>query len=87
MTNGIPTQRTSNAKSVHHANSRNKVTSIIKERKNAYFNDIYALGRDDPKKMWSEIKRLAPGKNKHLHITCDISANDFNHHLPILATK
>ena len=31
-------------------------------------------------KMWSEIKRLVPGKNKHAHITCDISANYFNHH-------
>ena len=37
-----------------YRNLGNKVTSIIKERKNAYFNDIYALGRDDPKKMWSE---------------------------------
>ena len=70
-----------------YRNLRNQVTSIIKERKNANFNDIYALGRDDPQKMWSEIKRLVPGKNKHSHITCDISANDFNHHLPILATK
>ena len=31
-------------------------------------------------KMWSELKRLVPGKNKHSHITCDIFANDFNHH-------
>ena len=38
-------------------------------------------------KMWSEIKRLVPGKNKHSHITFDIFANDFNHHLPILASK
>ena len=52
-----------------YRNLRNKVTSIIKERKNAYFNYIYALGRDNPKKMWSEIKRLVPGKNKHSHIT------------------
>ena len=41
---------------------RSKVTSIIKERKNAYFNDIYALGRVDPKKMWPEIKRMVTGK-------------------------
>ena len=35
-------------------NLRNKVTGIIKERKNSYFNDIHALGRDDPKKRWPE---------------------------------
>ena len=70
-----------------YRNLRNKVTSIIKERKNAYFNYIYALGRDDPKKMWSEIKRLVPGKNKHSHITCDISANDFNHHFTNIGNK
>ena len=34
-----------------YRNLRNKVASIIKERKNAYFNDIYALGRDDPKNV------------------------------------
>ena len=34
---------------------------------------------NDPPKMWSEIKRLVPGKNKYSHITCDIFANDFNH--------
>ena len=42
---------------------RNKVTCIIKERKNAYFNGIHTLCRNDPQKMWSEIKRLVPGKN------------------------
>ena len=70
-----------------YRNLRNKVTGIIKERKNAYFNYVYALGRDDPKKMWMEIKRLVPGKNKHSHITCDISANDFNHHFANLGNK
>ena len=28
-----------------------------------------------PIKIWSEIKRLVPGNNKHSHTTCDISAN------------
>ena len=28
--------------------------------------------------MCSEIKKLIPGKNKHSHITCDITANDCN---------
>ena len=37
--------------------------------------------------MWSEIKRLVPGKNKHSHITCDISANDFNHHFANVGKK
>ena len=70
-----------------YRNLRNKVTCIIKERKNAYFNDIHTLCRNDPKKMWSEIKRLVPGKNKHSHITCDISANDFNHHFANIGKK
>ena len=38
-------------------------------------------------KMWSEIKRLVPGKNKHSHITCDISANDFNHRFANISNK
>ena len=70
-----------------YRNLRNKVTCIIKERKNAYFNDIHTLCRNDPPKMWSEIKRLVPGKNKHSHITCDISANDFNHHFANIGKK
>ena len=37
--------------------------------------------------MWPEIKRLVPGKNKHSHITCDISANDFNHHFANIGNK
>ena len=37
--------------------------------------------------MWSEIKRLVPAKNKHSHITCDISANDFNHHFANIVKK
>ena len=36
---------------------RNKVTCIIQERKNAYFSDMNVLCRDDPKRMWSEIKK------------------------------
>ena len=36
---------------------RNKVTCVIKVRKNAYFSDMNVLCRDDPKRMWSEIKK------------------------------
>ena len=59
---------------------RNEVTCVIKEQKNAYFSDVNVLCRNDPKRMWSEIKRLVPNKNKHSHITWDISANDSNQH-------
>ena len=38
-------------------------------------------------KIWSKIKRLVPGKNKHSHIICDISANDFNHHFVNMSNK
>ena len=38
-------------------------------------------------KMWSEIKRLVTGKNKHAHITFDIFANDFNHHFANISNK
>ena len=57
---------------------RNEVTYVIKEIKKAYFGDMNALCRNDPKKMWSEIQRLVHNKNKHSRITCDITANDFN---------
>ena len=40
-----------------------------------------------PPNMWLEIKPLVPGKNKHPHITCDISANDFNHHFTNISNK
>ena len=66
---------------------RNKVTCVIKERKNAYFSDMNVLCRDDPKKMWSEIKRLVPNENKHSCIACDISANDFNQHFANIGNK
>ena len=69
-----------------YRNLRNKVTCIIKERKTVYFNDIHTLCRNDPK-MWSEIKSLVPGKNEHSYITCDISANDFNHHFANIINK
>ena len=38
-------------------------------------------------KMGSEIKRLVPGKNKHSHITRDISANDFNYRFANISNK
>ena len=33
-----------------YRNLRNKVTCIIKDRKNVYFNDIHTLCKNDPKK-------------------------------------
>ena len=67
--------------------ARNKVTSVINERKYIHFNNVHRLYRNDLKKMWSEIKRLVPGKNKHRHITCDISANYLNLHLANIGNK
>ena len=66
---------------------RNKVTCVIKERKSAYLNDMDVLCRDDPKRMWPEIKRLVPNKNKHSRIACDISANDLNQHSANIGNK
>ena len=63
-----------------------KVMCIINERKNAYFNDIHTLCRNEPK-MWSEMKRLVAGKNKHSDITCHLSANDFSHHFANIGNK
>ena len=57
-----------------YRNLRNKVTCIIKDQKNVYFNDNHTLCRNDP-------------KNKHSHITCDISANDFNNHFVNISNK
>ena len=37
--------------------------------------------------MWSELNRLVSGKNIHSHITCDISANYFNHHFANISNK
>ena len=37
--------------------------------------------------MWSEIKRLVSGKNKHSHITCDISASDLNNNFDNIGNK
>ena len=39
------------------------------------------------RKLWSEIKRPVPGKDKHLHITCDITAKDFNPHFANISNK
>ena len=70
-----------------YRNLRNKVTCIIKDHKNAYFNDIHKLCRNDPTKMWSEIKRLVPGKDKHSHITLTFLRMISITILPILARK
>ena len=40
-----------------------------------------------PIKIWSEIKGLLPGNNKHSHITCDIFANCFNHRFANISNK
>ena len=69
-----------------YRNLRNKVTCIIKERKNVYFIDIHTLCRNDSKNG-AEIKRLAPGKNRHSHITCDISVNDFSYRFANISNK
>ena len=37
--------------------------------------------------MRSEIKQLIHGKNKHSHISCDISAKDFNQHFAHISNK
>ena len=34
----------------NYRNMQNKVTCIIKERKNVYFNDMHTLFRNDPQK-------------------------------------
>ena len=33
------------------------------------------------------VRKLIHGKNKHSHITCDISVNDFNHHFANISNK
>ena len=38
-------------------------------------------------KIWSEIKRVVPGKNKYSDITCVIPANDFSHHFANIGNK
>ena len=65
--------------------ARNKVTSVINERKNIHFKNVHWFNRNDLKKIWSEIKRIVHGKNKH--ITCDISANYLNLHLANIDNK
>ena len=43
---------------------RNYVTKIIKENKQQYYNEINSLSASDPKKMWSEIKKLVSNKSR-----------------------
>ena len=69
-----------------YRNLRNKVTCIIKEGKNVYFNDIQTLHKWRHK-MWSEIKQPIHCKNKHSHITSDISADAFNHYFANISNK
>ena len=67
-----------------YRNLRNKVTCIIKERKNVCFNDIHTLCKW-PKKR-SEIKLLIPGKKNRILLVIFLRMIS-NTILSILATK
>ena len=82
-----PTQSNDSNLWKDYRNLQNKVMCVINEQMNVYFNGIYSLCRNDHPKMWSEIKRLVPSKNRHSHITCDISANDFNNYFANISNK
>ena len=57
-----------------------KLTKVIKENKQKYYNDINSLCATDPKKIWSEIKKLVASKARSNLVKCDISPNRFNSH-------
>ena len=59
---------------------RNQVTKVIKENKHKYYNEINSLCATDPKKMWSEIKKLVSSKARSNPMNCDISPDRFNSH-------
>ena len=59
---------------------RNYVTKIIKENKQKYYDEINSLSASDPKKMWSEIKKLVSNKCRSNPVNCDISPGRFNKH-------
>ena len=42
----------------YYRSLRNHVTKVIQENKSKYYKEINSLCANDPKKMWSEIKRL-----------------------------
>ena len=62
----------------HYRSLRNHVTKVIQENKLKYYKDINPLYASDPKKMWSEIKRLVSSKRTPNVINCDISPDRFN---------
>ena len=53
---------------------------MIQENKSKYHKEISSLCANDPKKMWSEIKRLVSSKRTPNVINCDISPDRFNIH-------
>ena len=59
---------------------RNQVTKVIKENKQKYYNEINSLCATDPKKMWSEIKKLVSSKARSNPVNCDISPDRFKSH-------
>ena len=64
----------------HYRSLRNHVTKVIQENKSKYYKEINSLCANDPKKMWSEIKRLVSSKRTPNVINCDISPDRFNRH-------
>ena len=64
----------------HYRSLRNHVTKVIQENKSKYYKEINSLCANDPKKMWSEIKRLVSSKCTPNVINCDISPDRFNRH-------
>ena len=43
---------------------RNKVTHMIRVRKEKYYNDILDANKDNPKELWKNLKCLLPERNK-----------------------
>ena len=74
-----------------YRNLRNKVTCIIKERKNVYFNDIHIHSAEMTPKCGRKLNDsyIVKINNRILLFCelCDISANDFNHHFANISNK
>ena len=64
----------------HYRSLRNHVTKVIQENKLKYYKEINSLCVSDPKKMWSELKRLVSSKRTPNVINSDISPDRFNRH-------
>ena len=69
-----------------YRNLRNKVTCIIKGLKRMSISMIFIHSAEMTPKMWSEIKRLEPGKNKHILLVTFLRMISITI-LSILATK